>query len=97
MLRLGQKVRQHAPIELRLTQLTFLEEVLALAVEAAVQESEEGKGLGGEDLAVGVVDFAEDADALEDGVCCGGHFGGCLWVVEGRRKSEGDEDEDEDV
>lgn len=68
VLGLGEEVGQNTPVKLGLANLAALEEGLASVVEGAVQEGEEGEGLGGEDLAVDIVDLAEDGDALEDGV-----------------------------
>lgn len=67
MLGLREEVRKNIAVKLSLASLATLKEVLAALVEGAVQEGEKGEGLGGEDLAVDVVDFARDGHALEDG------------------------------
>lgn len=76
MPRLRQEVREDATVQIGLTELAALEEGFASLVEGAVEEGEEGEGLGCEDLAMGLVDVAEDGHALENGVCgrhgCGG-------------------------
>lgn len=65
MLGLGQEVEEVALVELGLADLTALEELLAPAVEGAVEDSEEDADFLGEDLAGIVVELAEDVDILE--------------------------------
>lgn len=67
VLGLGEEIGQNTPVKLGLADLAALEEGLASVIEGAVQEGEEGEGLGGEDLAVDLVDLAKDGDALKDG------------------------------
>ena len=67
MLGLRKEVEEGAPVEVSLADLAALEELLAAAVEGALEEGEEGEGLGSEDLALVVLDGTEDVDALEDG------------------------------
>lgn len=87
VLGLGEEVGQDAAVQLGLAELAALEEGLAGAVEGAVQEGQEGQGLGRQDLLVRLVDLAEDGDALEDGLLrrhCGRVFlvgGVCVCVV----------------
>ena len=74
MLCLGQEVRKDTLVEFGLANLPALKQGLAAGVEGAVQQSKEGQRLGGEDLALSVVDRAEDVDALQDNLGSG-HFG----------------------
>ncbi|KAI6775412.1 hypothetical protein HG530_002170 [Fusarium avenaceum] len=67
VLGLREEVRKNTAVKLSLASLATLKEDLTALVERAVQEGEKGEGLGGEDLAVDVVDFARDGHALEDG------------------------------
>lgn len=80
VLGLGEEVGERALVELGLADLAALEEGLAGAVEGALQEGEEGEGLGGQDLALRLLDGAEDADALEDGLAAGHCVSGGEWV-----------------
>lgn len=74
---LWQEVGQGTLVELGLAELSPLEEVLACGVEGAVEEGDEGEGLGRQDLLVLLLDGAEHTDALED-VFHGSH--GCGFV-----------------
>lgn len=82
MLGLGEEVGQYAAVDLGLTELAALEQALAGGIERAVQQSEESKGLGSQDLAMRLVNLAEDGYALEDGVCVG-HCGDVYMMREG--------------
>lgn len=75
VLSLGEEVREDTAVDLGLADDAALEKGLASRVEGALEEGEEGEGLRGEDLALVVLDLAEDIDALEDGIG-GGHDGG---------------------
>lgn len=68
MFGLGQEVREGALVQFGLADLAALQQLLAGVVEGAVQQGEEGEGLGGEDFAVLLLDGAKDVDALEDGL-----------------------------
>jgi hypothetical protein len=74
VLGLGEEVRELAAVELSLADLAALEQGFPGRVEGAVEEGEEGEGVGGQDLAVRLVDLAENVDALEDGFGVG-HVG----------------------
>jgi hypothetical protein len=74
MLGLGEEVREHAAVELLLADLAPLQQFLAAIVERAVQESEEGRSLLGQDASLIIVDAAVNGDALEE-LLEGGHFG----------------------
>lgn len=66
VLGLGEEIGQSAIVELLLTDRSSLEESFAGGVEGAVEEGEEGRGLGSEDLAIPLLDGAVDGDALVD-------------------------------
>jgi hypothetical protein len=74
VLGLWQKVREGALVELSLAEPAALEEGLAGRVERALQQREESKGLGRQDLALRLLDGAEDVDALKDGLVAGHGF-----------------------
>ena len=76
VLGLGQEVGEGALVQLGLADLAALEEGLAGWVEGALEQGEEGQGLRGQDLALRLLDRAEDGDALEDGLVAG--HGVCL-------------------
>lgn len=61
-------------VQLGLAQTPSLKQLLAGAIEGAVQEGQEGEGLRSQDLTVFILDRPRDVDALEDGV--GGSHGG---------------------
>jgi hypothetical protein len=81
VLGLWEEIRKLATVDISLALLATLEESAAGCVEGAVQQGEEGEGIGGEDLAVDIVDLAEDGDALEDGVCACHCDGLGMWFV----------------
>jgi hypothetical protein len=73
VLGLREEVGKSAAVNLGLASLAALQQALAGVVEGAVEQGEEGQGLWGQDLAVGIVNLAEDGNALEDGL--GGSHG----------------------
>lgn len=68
VLGLGQEVWEGALVELGLADLAALQQLLASVVERTVQQGKESEGLRSKDLAMLLLDGAEDVDALEDGV-----------------------------
>lgn len=66
VLRLGKEVRQHAAVQLALADDAALEQGLAGGIERAVQQGEEGEGIGGQDLALGILDVTQHINTLED-------------------------------
>lgn len=63
MLRLGEKVKEDAGIELLLSQLAAFQKMLPRGVEGAMEGGEEKKGLRGEQRLRFGSDRAEDFDA----------------------------------
>jgi len=61
-----QKVELTTLVKLQLANLASLEKGLACGVEGAVEESEEGSSILGEDLAGLVIERPKDLDVLED-------------------------------
>jgi hypothetical protein len=74
MLGFGEEIWEHAAVELLLADLAALQQFLAAIVEGAVQQSEEGRSLLGQDASLIIVDAAMNGDALEE-LLEGGHLG----------------------
>lgn len=93
VLRLWQEVGQDTTVKLGLSQLAALKKGLAGAIEGAVQECQKGQGLGCQNLAVRIVDLAEDGDTIENCVC-GSHYGSCdeMWRKAQRGGNKADTD-----
>lgn len=68
-------------VDISLVLFVMFEESVVGCVEGVVQQGEEGEGIGGEDFVVDIVDFVEDGDVLEDGVCVCYCDGLGMWFV----------------